>query len=399
MSQRHPRRFTDPTSAGDRGAAVDRDVERGVRGQLRTARRRWSAWTLVLGLFIAGCATNDLPQSALDPAGPVARRQDQLWDLVFWIAVGVFVIVQGLILLAVFRYRDRGGDAIPKQVAGNTRLELLWTVIPALILIGIAIPTVGTIFELAREPDDQALDVRVVGKQYWWEFEYVGEEGQGVVTANELHIPTDRAIALDMQSLSATQPDPGIEENPELGQPVSDGVIHSFWVPRLAGKQDVVPGHIRRMTIQADEPGVYPGQCAEFCGLSHARMRFQVIAHEPAEFEQWLAGQAQPADAAAGALAAEGQELFQSQQCYTCHAVAGFEAATGTAAEVRIGPDLTHFASRNTFAGGVFDVDDPEQLAAWLRNPQEVKPGSQMPNLGLSPEQVEALSAYLYTLE
>ena len=398
MSQRHLRRFTDSRSAVRR-TAVAGDARSDARGRLRTARRRWSAWTVVLGLLIAGCATNDLPQSALDPAGPVAASQDRLWDLVFWIAVAVFVIVQGMILLAVFRYRDRGGDDIPKQVAGNTRLELMWTVIPALILIGIAIPTVRTIFELARDPGDQALDVRVIGKQYWWEFEYLGDDGQGVVTANELHIPTGRAIALDMQSLSATQPDPGLEENPELGQPVSDGVIHSFWVPRLAGKQDVVPGHIRRMTIQADEPGTYPGQCAEFCGLSHARMRFQVIAHEPAEFEQWLADQTQPADAASGGLAAEGQELFQSQQCITCHAIDGYETAAGSAAEVRIGPELTHFAGRNTFAGGIFDVDDPEQLAAWLRNPQEVKPGSQMPNLGLSDEQIEALSAYLYTLE
>ena len=395
MSQRYRRRFTDPTSAATRRTAAAGDTQPGARGQ----RRRWSAWTAVLGLLIAGCATTGKPQSALDPAGPVARSEDQLWDLVFWIAVVVFVIVQGLILVAVFRYRDRGGDDIPKQVAGNTRLELMWTVIPALILVGIAIPTVRTIFEVARAPGDEALDVRVVGKQYWWAFQYLGDEGQGVVTANELHIPTGRPIALDMQALSATQPDPGMEANPEVGQPVSDGVIHSFWVPRLAGKQDVVPGHTRRMTIEADEPGTYPGQCAEFCGLSHARMRFEVIAHEPAEFERWLAEQAQPAAPASGGLAGEGQELFQSQQCITCHAIDGYEAATGVAAEVRIGPSLTHFASRRTFAGGTLEVEDPEMLAAWLRDPQQVKPGAQMPNLGLSPEQIEALSAYLYTLE
>jgi len=395
VSQRYLRRFTDSRSAADRRTAEAGAAQHGARGQ----RRRWSAWTLALAVLIAGCATSGKPQSALDPAGPVAASEDALWDLVFWIAVVVFVIVQGLILLAVFRYRDRGSGDIPRQVAGNTRLEVFWTIVPAVILIAIAIPTVRTIFEVARDPGDQALDVRVVGKQYWWEFEYLGDEGQGVVTANQLHIPTDRPIALDMQSLSATQPDPGMDEDPQVGQPVSDGVIHSFWVPRLAGKQDVVPGHTRRMMIQADEPGTYPGQCAEFCGLSHARMRFQVIAHEPAEFEQWLTEQAQPAAAASGGLAAEGQELFQSQQCITCHAIDGYEAAGGAAAEVRIGPSLTHFASRTTFAGGIFDVDDPEQLAAWLRDPQAVKPGAQMPNLGLSPEQVEALSAYLYSLE
>lgn len=363
------------------------------------ARRRWMAWILLSGVLVTGCATSGLPQSALDPAGPIARQEDNLWKLVFWIAVGVFVLVQGLILLAVFRYRDRGGDEIPKQVAGNTRLEVFWTIVPALILIGIAIPTVGTIFDLAGAPGDEALDVRVVGKQYWWAFEYLGDEGQGVVTANELHIPTGRPVYLQMQSLSATQPDPGADANPELGQPVSNGVIHSFWVPRLAGKQDVVPGHTRRLTIEAEEPGVYPGQCAEFCGLSHARMRFQVIAHEPAEFDRWLDAQAEPADAATDALAQEGQELFRSQQCITCHAIDGYEAAAGQPAEVRIGPNLTHFASRRKFAGGWFDVGDEEQVKAWLANPPAAKPGAQMPNLGLSEEQIDALTAYLYTLE
>jgi cytochrome c oxidase subunit 2 len=361
---------------------------------------------VLLGVLLAGCATanlpgasESLPQSALDPAGPVARQQDSLWTTVLPIAVAVFVLVQGLILFAAFRWRDRGGDDIPKQVAGNTRLELLWTAIPALILVAIAVPTVQTIFDLAEEPGEEALNVRVIAKQYWWGFEYLGEEGQGVVTANELHIPTDRPVFLQMQSLSATQPDPGIDADPFIGQPVSDGVIHSFWVPRLAGKQDVVPGHTRQLTIQADEPGTYPGQCAEFCGLSHARMRFEVIAHTPDEFQAWLDGQAEPAEPAEGELVEMGQELFATQQCINCHAIEGYEAAAGQAADVRIGPDLTHFASRSKYAGGVFDVDDEEGLKAWLRNPQAVKAGAQMPNLGLSEEQVDALTAYLYSLE
>jgi cytochrome c oxidase subunit 2 len=362
-------------------------------------RRRWLAWIVLLAVVLAGCATEGLPQSAMDPAGPIARTEDNLWKIVFPIAVGVFILVQGLILFAVFRYRDRGGDEIPKQVAGNTRLELLWTFIPALILVGIAIPTVGTIFDLAREPGDDALDVRVVAKQYWWEFEYLGDEGQGVVLANELHIPTGRPVYLQMQSLSPTQPDPGIEARPDAADPVSAGVVHSFWVPRLAGKQDVVPGHTRRMTIQADGPGVYPGQCAEFCGLSHARMRFEVIAHEPAEFEQWLASQSEPAEPAQDGLAQEGEALFEERTCVACHAINGYEQNTGTAANVRVGPNLTHFASRRRFAGGVFDVRDQAQLRAWLADPQAVKSGAQMPNLGLSEGDIEALTAYLYSLE
>jgi cytochrome c oxidase subunit II len=360
-------------------------------------RRRWLAWTALLGLVLAGCATEGLPQSAMDPAGPIARTENNLWNYVFPIAVAVFVLVQGLILFAVFRYRDRGGDDIPKQVAGNTRLEVFWTIIPAVILVGIAIPTVGTIFALSSEPGDDALDVRVVGKQYWWEFEYSGDEGQGVVTANELHIPTGRPVYLHMQSLSPTQPDPGMEARPELGDPVSAGVVHSFWVPRLAGKQDVVPGHTRRMTIEADEPGIYPGQCAEFCGLSHARMRFEVIAHDPAEFEGWLASQ--PAEAAQDQLAQEGEVLFEERTCVACHVINGYEESTGTAANVRIGPNLTHFASRRKFAGGVFEVRDEARLRAWLANPQAVKSGAQMPNLGLSEADIDALTAYLYSLE
>jgi cytochrome c oxidase subunit II len=341
-------------------------------------------WAPVAGLvlLVTACA-GDLPQNALDPAGPYAQLKDDLWRLVFPIAVVVFVLVQGGILYTVFKFRDRGGDDLPRQVHGNTRLEIIWTIIPALILVGIAVPTVRAIFDLAVDPGEEALQVRVIGKQYWWEFEYLGEEGQGVVTANELHIPTGRDIRLTLESQSAVVP-----EGPE-------GVIHSFWVPRLAGKTDVMPGHLRAMTLAADEPGVYPGQCAEYCGLSHSRMRFRVIAQEPAEFEAWLQDQAEPAAEPAEALAREGQQLFEDMLCVQCHAVTGHPADAG----IRIGPDLTHFASRGVFAGGIFDNDDPEQLRAWLANPPGVKAGAQMPDLGLTDEQIDALIAYLRTLE
>jgi cytochrome c oxidase subunit II len=372
------------------------------RDAVAQRRRRWLAWTALLGVVLAGCATEGLPQSAMDPAGPVARTENSLWNYVFTIAVVVFILVQGLILFAVFRYRDRGGDEIPKQVAGNTRLELLWTFIPAAILVAIAVPTVSTIFDLAADPGDEALDVRVVAKQYWWEFEYQGDEGQGVVVANELHIPTDRPVFLSMQSLSAITNDEGLDAV-EQGGDINAGVLHSFWVPRLAGKQDVVPGHTRRMTIQADEPGVYPGQCAEFCGLSHARMRFEVIAHEPAEFESWLAAQSEPAQPASDQLAQEGEALFGQdqldQQCITCHAINGYETTSGGGATIRVGPNLTHFASRRKFAGGTLDVSDEEQIKAWLRDPQAEKAGAQMPDLNLSEDHIDALTAYLQSLE
>jgi cytochrome c oxidase subunit II len=348
-------------------------------------------WVVIVGLALvaAGCGAGGggvEPQSALDPAGPVARLQDRLWDIVFPVAVAVFVLVQGLIIFAVVKFRDRGEDQPPKQVAGNTRLEVLWTIIPALILVGIAVPTVATIFRLSDSPADDALRVRVIGKQYWWQFEYLNAgTNEPIRTASELHIPTGREIFIELEGRSGETDD------------VPD-VIHSFWVPRLAGKQDYVPGHERTMTIQADEPGIYPGQCAEFCGLSHADMRFVVIAHEPAEFDAWIVTQQRPAAQPPSALLLQGQELFGQQQCFACHSVQGHP----NNANARIGPDLTHFAERQRFAGYTYDRTD-ENLRQWIANPQSLKLGAQMPPYGggeaLSDQELDALVAYLQSLE
>ena len=368
--------------------------------------RRWPIAVLgILALALAGCAP-DAPQDILQPRGPSAQASHDLWLLVFPIAVAVFILVQGLLLVAIWRFRKRKDDddnELPRQVGGNTRLEIIWTLIPAAILAAIAVPTITTIFDLANEPED-ALEVRVIAKQYWWEFEYLGDEGQGVVTSGQLHIPAGRPVYLHMESLSASVPDPG-EVGPKTGA-VAGGVLHSFWVPSLAGKQDVVPGQVRNLTIAADEPGRYEGQCAEFCGLSHSRMRFQVIAEEEADFEAWLAGQAEPAEPVgddADPLVAQGEELFDTATCIQCHAIQGYESPVdGSAAELRIGPDLTHFASRDKFAGAFLDLDR-ENLADWLRDPQEVKPGAQMPNLVedglLAEDEIEPLVEYLLTLD
>ncbi|MEX0657596.1 MAG: cytochrome c oxidase subunit II [Egibacteraceae bacterium] len=368
------------------------------------ARRRLVGWGLLLGavLVVSGCAiggdtAGEFPQSALDPQGPIARSQDRLWDLVFPIAVGVFILVQGAIIVAVVRFRDRGQTDPPKQVAGNTRLELIWTAIPALVLAVIAVPTIGGIFALAEDPGEEALQVRVIGKQFWWEFQYLGDEGQGVVTANELHIPVDRPVRLQMESLSPAIPDSYDEADPTGSRSDQSlaGVIHSFWVPSLAGKQDVIPGYERIMRLEAEEPGQrYPGQCAEFCGLAHAEMRFEVVTHTTEDFDGWLAAQSQPAGTDLEGLAAEGQELF-GVHCVACHVIEGHPENN----DQRVGPNLTHFASREVFAGGIFDNDDDETLAAWLRNPSEIKPGAQMPDLGLPDDQVDALVEYLQTLE
>ncbi|QBI18290.1 c-type cytochrome [Egibacter rhizosphaerae] len=389
-------------------APATRSAARGpVTGPTRGRWRRGLLRAAVLGLLVsvlAACAP-DAPQDTFDTAGPFAEAPDQLWNIVFPIAVGVFILVNGILIFAIVRFRRRSDEddsELPRQVAGNTRLEILWTLVPAVILAVIAVPTIQTTFDLAAQPDD-ALEVRVVAKQYWFEFEYLGDEGQDVVTSTQLHIPTEQPVYLHMEALSAQQPDPGGVGPKEGG--AAEGVLHSFWVPRLAGKQDIVPGQVRNMSIQADEVGRYEGQCAQFCGLSHSRMRFQVIAQEPDEFQAWLDEQsepAEPADEADEDLVAEGEQAFTEAACIQCHAIEGYEGPDGQAAEVRIGPDLTHFATRDTMAGG-FRESNRENLRAWLEDPQEFKPGAQMPNLiedeQMDPEQVEPLVEYLMSLE
>lgn len=325
-------------------------------------------------MLLASCA-NQEDQDTLSPAGPVAREQDKLWDLTFIIAVVIFFVVELLLVYALVRFRERPGRQAA-QFHGNTKLEVVLTVIPSLILAGIAVPTVQTIFDQAKTPED-ALHVNVVGKQFWWEYEYLDS---GVVTANELHIPTDQPIHLTLD---------GVTTEVGTNEP---GVIHSFWVPRLAGAQDIIPGRTLSMNIQADEPGTYKGQCKEFCGLSHANMRLVVIAHEPNEFQTWLAEQQEEAAEPTDSLAQDGQKIFQ-EQCIACHAIRGI-----TESPRNVGPDLTHFASRKTFAGAMFPVNEAN-VAAWMADPPGVKPGSLMPDYDLTEEEIDAVVTFLMGLE
>lgn len=316
----------------------------------------------VVAMLLAGCAEN-APQDFLEPAGDIARQQDRLWDLVFGVAVVVFFIVEGLLVYALIRFRQKPGRRA-EQFHGNTRVEVLLTLAPALILAGLAVPTVRSIFDIAAEPEG-ALRVNVVARQFWWEYEY---EDEGFVTANEMHIPVDTPVRVTLQG-----PD----------------VIHSFWVPRLAGAQDVVPGRTNHLTLVADEPGTYLGQCKEFCGLSHANMRLRVIAHSEAGYDRWVAEQLEPATAES--LTMEGARLFLEGQCVNCHAIGGTDAAA------RSGPDLTHFGSRETFAGAMFRNTD-ENLRRWLEDPPAMKPGALMPDYGLSGQEIDALVAFLRSL-
>lgn len=311
-----------------------------------------------------------LPQSTFDPAGPVARMQLDLFNVTLWITVFIFIVVASGLGYAMIRFRGRPGDAQPKQIHGNSKLEVLWTVIPVILLLFIAVPTVNMSFQLAAAPsEDESIKVRVIGYQWWWAFEY---PDLGIVTANELRIPEDTPVDLTLES---------------------EDVIHSFWIPRLAGKVDVVPNRVNTMWLQADEPGVYYGQCAEYCGTSHANMRMRVQVVSQAEFDAWVQQrQAAAAFSTADNLVTRGHDVFVNSACAACHTVDGTEAAG------KVGPDLSDVGSRTTIAAGLVD-NTPENMAAWLRDPQSVKPGALMPNLQLNDEDVSALVAFLDSLK
>ncbi|MCH7585418.1 MAG: cytochrome c oxidase subunit II [Acidobacteria bacterium] len=359
----------------------------------RRNRRLLMLLVLAAVLVVSACAgtdrlglesvvSDDIPQNSLNPAGPEARQIDGLWWLVFWIATAVFVVVEAALIYMVVRFRQRKGeDRQVKQVHGNTKLEIIWTILPAVLLTVIAIPTVATLLDLrsAPDPSDNALQIEVIGHQWWWEFSY---PEYGFTTANELHIPAGRLVYLTMTSAD---------------------VIHSFWVPQLAGKRDLVPGRETNLKIEADEPGLFLGQCAEFCGLAHADMRLRVFASTEAEFETWALAQAQPANIPAAGPAADGWETF-SAVCASCHTI------DGTSAGARLAPNLTHFASRTTFGSASFALEE-QHLRQWLADPSSLKPMRPelndleagrvlgMPNLGLTEDQIDGLIALLETLE
>jgi cytochrome c oxidase subunit 2 len=340
------------------------------RGRLRLAGVVLLAMPVLL---LAACGEN-LPQDSLRPEGPAARTIDSLFRPVFWIAVAVFVLVEGLLVFALIRFRHKPGRGVPLQVHGNKRLEIAWTIVPAVLLAGIAVPTIGTIFALSGRPAGNVLDISITGHQWWWEIEY---PGMNVITANEVNIPVGRPVYITLNS---------------------EDVIHSFWVPRLAGKQDLQPGRTNYLRIEAEKPGVYLGQCAEFCGVAHADMRFRVIARTPADFDAWVEQQLQPA---AAQPPPDASAAMSRAGCANCHTINGLEGFGG-----KLGPDLTHFGGRDTFAAGILE-STPENLADWLRDPQAIKPGNDMtigPNSTpgrsvLTEEEIDALIAYLEELE
>ncbi len=402
-----------------------------VKSQGRLNRKKTAVMAFGV-LFMAGCA-RDAPQDTWQPKGENASNINTLQWIVFPLAGVVGVAVFALIGFVLWRYRDKG-QAIPHQSHGNPAVEITLTIIPALILSVVGVFTFRGIFQLAQTNDTQMV-INVTGQQWWWEYDYPAqvvngvEISQPIITAGQLVIPTDTKVLL---------------------RETSRDVIHSYWIPALNGKKDAVPGRINLLRLQAYKPGIYAGQCTEFCGLSHANMRMEAVALEPADFATWVANQQRNAQQPAQAsLAQEGEGVFLNQ-CIRCHQVNGLKKADGTAAiaapdeNVYSGaaPNLTHLMSRNTFAGAAFDLvtsdcrkniwtASPEQFGAaylegvspkclnqtnlrrWLRNAPEMKPmyadptklassdGKYrgMPNLNLSESDIDKLVAYLSTLK
>lgn len=355
----------------------------------------------VLALLL-GC-TPSHPQSTFDPAGPVAEKQRDLFLIIFWVAVFVFVLVEGVLLFALIRFRrKRGQDEIPVQTHGNMPLEIGWTIAPIIVLAVIAVPTIIYIFDIDRSPGPDALTVNVIGHQWWWEFEYPEQDlvNKHVITANEMHIPVNRQIGVTLRS---------------------DDVTHSFWIPKLAGKLDVIAQNENRMQFTATRTGTFFGLCAELCGEAHANMKFRVIVETQEEFDAWISNYHELAERpppTGDTEEALGYTVFASKGCLLCHTSSGPASLEVRQSlmdafyrgELRYpAPNLTNFGTRTTLASGFKDNDpDGNNLRAWLRDPNDVKRGNRMgelanvyvdPDSKLTEVEISALAVYLLSLK
>jgi len=341
--------------------------------------RMRAAILVLIGVFFAATIASAQPTpSPLSPTNifaPVSTPAQAIHGLsllVIAVTAVIFVVVFSLLAYAVVRFRNRtDDDREPPQVYGSNQVELAWTVIPVLIVVALFLSTarVITAIQKAARPAN-AIDVVAIGHQFWWEYRY---PGLNVVTANELHVPVSDAA----------------NPIPTVIKLLSADTDHSFWVPRLAGKTDLIPNRVNETWIEPYETGLFLGQCAQFCGTQHAKMLLRVYVQPRAEFDRWVQEQRQPTDS--GPVVFEGRRIFESTACINCHTVAG------TPANGRFGPDLTHLMSRDTIAAGVAE-NTPDNLRQWVRNPDAIKPGSRMPAMGLGEHQLEAVVEYLETL-
>jgi cytochrome c oxidase subunit 2 len=313
------------------------------------------------------------PTGIFAPASSAARSVFELSLMVYAISGAVFVVVVGLLTYSLLKFRKRRADdgREPPQVYGSKHIELAWTIIPTLTVLVLFLASARVIYAMQdprARPDD--IEVNVVGHQFWWEYRY---PQLGVVTANELHVPASdpqRSTRIVLHLYSAD-------------------TVHSFWVPRLAGKTDVIPNFPNTMWFDPDQPGLYLGQCAQYCGAQHAKMLLRVYVEPRSDFEQWVEAQRRPV--VDSPEAAQGRELFERTACMSCHTIAG-SAASG-----RFGPDLTHLMSRDTLAAGIIP-NTRENLRRWIERPDSFKPAALMPAMGFSDRELDAVTDYLMTL-
>src|SRR3954453_8003809 len=318
-------------------------------------------------------------QSALDPAGTQAAHISHLWWLYFWVLVAIFAIVAVCVAIVIGRGRVRHLELPPEESIPGTERRLSSVVITCVIatvlilfaLLFIDIFASRSVYALSSDPNP--LSLKVIGHQWWWEVHYQDpqEPSKLMITANEIHVPVGRVVRLEL---------------------VSDDVIHSFWVPNMSGKKDLIPGHPTHTWLKADHDGTFRGQCAEFCGHQHAHMRMEFVAESPEKFEQWLVQARQNAKPPQTETEQKGQQVFLNNQCVMCHNIEGTPARAST------GPDLTHFGSRSMLAAGAFP-NTRGYLAGWIANPQNIKPGVRMPPNNLSSDDINALVHSLESLK
>jgi cytochrome c oxidase subunit 2 len=319
------------------------------------------AWVLALVIGVSACSGST---SAVDAHGSEARHIAGLWWLMFGLATGVYVVVAGFIIIAALR--GRRGTPRRSRISQSMFIVVGGVVVPTLILLVLAVVTVTTTSAL-RKAGHNPVRIEVTGERWWWAVRYPERQ---ITTANELHIPVGQPVEIGLES---------------------DNVVHSFWVPELAGKVDTIPGQRNLLRFTAEKAGTYLGVCAEFCGIQHAHMGFRVIAQSPGAFERWATEHAQPPREPASQLAANGALRFQRLPCAGCHTI------RGTQAHGTVGPDLTDFGSRATIGAGAVE-NTTGNLSRWVQHAQAVKPGALMPDLSLSTDDVRALVAYLESL-
>ena len=348
---------------------------------------RMKLWHLLrfagVWLSVASCLAQT-PSTSTNIFAPNSTPADQIFGLSIFVLVVtgvIFTIVFSLLLYAAVKFRKRSDDDLrePLQIYGSDQLELAWTVIPVLIVIVLFMTSARVIHSVqdAQRPPE-TIEVTVVGHQFWWEYRY---PQYGFVTANELHVPVS---------------DPA-HPTPTYLALLSADTDHSFWIPRLAGKTDLIPNHPNSTWIDPHEIGLYLGQCAQYCGTQHAKMLLRATVESRADFDRWVQAQKQGArnNAAMSGDAAEGRRVFHATACVNCHAIAG--DTLGTAAEGRFGPDLTHLMSRETIGSGIA-LNNAAELRRWVQNPAAMKPGSLMPSMNLSDKELDEVTAYLLTL-